>query len=290
MLGFIQGTVVRAALAQGGGAFGTPAAISAAGAGLSVPRFAGDADGDAIGAWSQLDGGVYRTQAATYDATPPELRSVQVPATAITGQTVTFAVSPFDTFSDVGASWTFGDGRQGESGNSVSHVFTHRGDYTVTVTAADGVGNTTSATRRIAVADPDHHAPKITALRLTRTRFAIAPRATAVSAARTRRGTTIRFTLSERATVRLYIKRVLLGHRSGRRCSTQTAAGARCSVYRGAGKLVRVLRRGRRKVAFTGRVGTRPLRPGRYRLSVIAKDGAGNTSKPARARFTIIRG
>ena len=150
------------------------------------------------------------------------------------------------------------------------------------------MGNTTTTTRRVAVRKPDHVAPKITALRLTRPRFAIAARATAVSAG-AHRGTTIRFTLSERATVRLYIKRVLAGHRIGHKCATGAGAGRSCSVYRAVGKLVRRTGRGRRKVPFTGRIGASPLRPGRYRLTVIAKDSAGNTSKPARARFTVIR-
>lgn len=289
MLGYLQGNVVRAAVAQAGGAFGAPAAVSGTGAGLSVPHFSGAADGDAVGAWSMADGSVFRTQVGAYDATPPELRQVQVPATATVGEPVPFSVSLFDAWSGPASSWSFGDDTADAIGTSVSHAFANAGTYAVTVTASDGVGNATAATRTIAVTKPDHRPPTITGLRLTRARFAIASRATAVSA-RTQRGTTIRFTLSEPATVRLYIKRVLAGHRQSRSCSVGVGAGRRCNVYRAAGKLVRTTGRGRRKVPFTGRIGTRPLRPGQYRLTAIAKDASGNTSKPRRARFTIVSG
>jgi hypothetical protein len=291
LLGFVQAGMVRAATARADGVFGNPVAISPVGAGLSVPSFAGDTDGDAVGAWPQLDSnGIYRTQVAAYDATPPELRQVEVPSRAVVGQSVVFAASPFDTWSGVGANWNFGDGTPDASGNSVPHVFERVGDFTVTLTATDGLGNTSVATRSVTVTSTDHKAPKVTHLRLTRARFAIAKRATAVSAVGAHRGTTIRFTLSEPATVRLYIKRVLTGHRRGKRCSAKAGSGRPCSVYRAAGKLVRSGRKGARKVPFTGRIGAHALRPGHYRLSVIAKDAGGNTSKPARARFTIVRG
>ncbi len=39
---------------------------------------------------------------------------------------------------------------------------------------------------------------------------------------------------------------------------------------------------------FTGRLRSRKLRPGRYRLVATATDGAGNKSKPRRARFRIV--
>jgi hypothetical protein len=42
-------------------------------------------------------------------------------------------------------------------------------------------------------------------------------------------------------------------------------------------------------VPFTGRIGTRPLRPGVYRLKARAVDAAGNAATPRTTRFRIVR-
>ena len=43
---------------------------------------------------------------------------------------------------------------------------------------------------------------------------------------------------------------------------------------------------GRSTLGFSGRL-ARALAPGAYRLLAVARDGAGNTSKAARAGFTV---
>ena len=106
-------------------------------------------------------------------------------------------------------------------------------------------------------------------------RFAVAKATTPLSAAtrRVRRGSSLRFTLSERADVTIVIQR-----RVGRR-------------WRKAATLLRKgMAPGTVRVRFTGRIRKRPLRPGRYRALVTAKDQAGNRSKPRTASFAIIRG
>jgi hypothetical protein len=54
-----------------------------------------------------------------------------------------------------------------------------------------------------------------------------------------------------------------------------------------------VLRRsadsGRNTVLFSGRIGVRALKPGRYRLTIVAADEAGNRSRPVRRSFRIVR-
>jgi hypothetical protein len=40
---------------------------------------------------------------------------------------------------------------------------------------------------------------------------------------------------------------------------------------------------------MTGRVGSRALKPGRYRLRVVAVDAAGNRSAEQRLSFRIVR-
>jgi hypothetical protein len=109
--------------------------------------------------------------------------------------------------------------------------------------------------------------------------FAVARRATAVSAGRRRiraaRGTRIRYSLSEPAAVTLRFERVRVG-RGGRR------------RYVAVGKLRRAGRAGPNRVAFSGRIGRRALRAGAYRLRVRAVDAAGNRSTSALRRFRIV--
>lgn len=47
--------------------------------------------------------------------------------------------------------------------------------------------------------------------------------------------------------------------------------------------------RGAVRLRFSGRIGRRPLKPGRYRARIVATDDAGNRSAPRRADFTIVR-
>ncbi len=113
----------------------------------------------------------------------------------------------------------------------------------------------------------DSDPPVVARVSLAPTPFSVARRATAVSAAR---GTVIRYTLSEPAAVALRFYRA----RTGRRVGTLRRAG----------------RTGRNRVAFSGRIGRRALRPGRYRLRLTAVDAAGNRSVTRTRRFRIVRG
>jgi len=42
-------------------------------------------------------------------------------------------------------------------------------------------------------------------------------------------------------------------------------------------------------VKFSGRIGRRALRPGRYRATITATDPSGNGSKPRSVSFRIVR-
>ena len=90
------------------------------------------------------------------------------------------------------------------------------------------------------------------------------------------RGSAFVFSLSEDARTRIAVARATL---TGRR------AGAR---FVRVGTLTRArTRQGINRVAFTGRIGTRRLAPGRYRATVRAVDAAGNRSAPRRVPFRI---
>jgi hypothetical protein len=116
----------------------------------------------------------------------------------------------------------------------------------------------------------DTQAPLISGFRSTRSAFAVA-RAATPRAARAKRGTSLRYTLSENARVALKIQR------KGR------------TRYRSVGTLRRAGAKGASRIRFSGRIGRRALRPGRYRIVATAVDAAGNRSAPKVARLRILR-
>jgi hypothetical protein len=112
-----------------------------------------------------------------------------------------------------------------------------------------------------------------------------------------KRGTTIRYTLSEAATVRLRIDRALAGRRVTRKrkrvCAKPTRKNRKrrkCTRYKRAGRtLVRTSKAGKNRVKFTGRIARKALKRGRYRLTIVATDAAGNASKARRLNFRIVK-
>jgi hypothetical protein len=137
------------AIRPAGGAFSagrliTPADVEATNWGLGI-----DGAGDALVVW--LDADTNGVRATPYDATPPLLADVTVPATAVAGAAVPMAASASDAWSATSLSFDFGDGATGH-GPSVTHAYAAPGDYHVRVTATDEAGNTSVATRDIAVA------------------------------------------------------------------------------------------------------------------------------------------
>ena len=126
---------------------------------------------------------------------------------------------------------------------------------------------------------------------MTRKRFAVAKKRTALVSRRAKRGSTFLFTLSENARTSIAIARARPGRRSGKRCvKPRKGLKRRCTRY-----TVRVDadahedEAGREQVAFTGRLGTRKLKPGRYRATVGAVDAAGNRAKARRVTFRMVR-
>lgn len=156
----------------------------------------------------------------------------------------------------------------------------------------------------LAAGTPDVTAPVLRGAKLSRARFRVGRAGTALSAARTpraerpARGTTVSYTLSEAATAVFTVERELAGwrvRRTGRSapvCLRPTngspARGRRCTLRRRAGALARRAPAGPNTLRFSGRIGTRKLPAGSYRLTIVAKDAAGNASRPARLAFRIV--
>jgi hypothetical protein len=105
---------------------------------------------------------------------------------------------------------------------------------------------------------------------------------------------TVRYRLSEDATTTFTIHRIDKGRRRGSSCQRPSAAnrrGASCSRYvrisgslRDAGEAA-----GTNTVRFTGRLSGRRLKSGRYRLTAIARDDAGNVAAARTTTFVIRR-
>jgi hypothetical protein len=139
---------------------------------------------------------------------------------------------------------------------------------------------------------PDTVGPALGGTRLTNTAFAVTKKPTPVTA-RTKRGTTFLYTLSEGATLTVTLQRRVAGRRKGARCVRPTRAlrkAKRCNRYVAAGKLTRTQTMGGSyKLPFSGRVGSKALPVGNYRATLLATDPAGNKSMPMQLTFRIVR-
>ena len=167
------------------------------------------------------------------------------------------------------------------------------GTHTVQVRAVDKAGNTdptpASITFTVAVvATPDTAAPVLSFVSLSRTTFA----AVGVPSKRKpapKRGTVIRWTLSEAATTTLRFERILPGRTRGSVCVAGRKVGRRCTAFRLIGTVTRNGVVGRNAFTFTGRLSAKALVPGRYRVVLRAHDPAGNVSTKTVKTFTVIR-
>ncbi len=104
------------------------------------------------------------------------------------------------------------------------------------------------------------------------------------------KGTTFSFSLDQPAKVKVAISRELAGRKVGKKCKPPTRAlrrKRRCTRLQGVGTLTRGAHTGTNRIKFTGRIGRRALKPGRYQAAFTATDAAG-TSKPSVLRFTIV--
>lgn len=138
---------------------------------------------------------------------------------------------------------------------------------------------------------PDTTRPVLDHFTATPHTFTVGRDKTALSAV-VRGGTTLRYRLSEAATVRIAVARELPGRRTGKRCVRPTRRNAKarhCTRLKTIVTLTRAAPAGTSKVRFSGRVGRTVLAAGRYTLTAVATDKAGNTSHRKQTRITIRR-
>ena len=142
----------------------------------------------------------------------------------------------------------------------------------------------------------DKAAPTVSALKISPATFAIAKGLTAKLAnGKSRRhhhGTKIQFKLNETARIAIVFARERTGIKVGRSCVVTRRKhrhGKQCTRYVPAGSLTRRSEpAGAISIAFSGRLGSKALAPGRYRLTLTATNPPGHSSKPRTATFTIV--
>ena len=140
----------------------------------SNPVIATDSNGYLIATWTDANG---RTSTSVYDPVAPVIDSLDAPTAATAGEAASFTVNGSDVWGPVTFSIDFGDGqppaagrlaaRAGAAGargrasatTAVQHVYAQPGTYDAVVTVTDGVGNTTSLTRAVAVAQAPGDGP-----------------------------------------------------------------------------------------------------------------------------------
>jgi len=133
--------------------------------------------------------------------------------------------------------------------------------------------------------------PRLSMTSMSPLRFRAAARGSSIV---TRGFSRVAFTLSERATVRFEVERVVAGRRVGGRCVAAVRSkrsAPRCTRYPLLrGSFSRAAGSGRSAIRFSGRLRGRKLSAGRYRLRAVATDAARNKSSPRRSRtFQIVR-
>ena len=261
------------------------------------PALAADAAGDVTAVWDRSNGTDTIVQAAGLDAAGPELTRLALPTRGAVGQQLAFSVSPFDVWSPLGAlSWNFGDGASATSA-SPTHAYARAGEYPVTLTSSDSLGNETSTTATVTIASPTSTvaAPTLTRVSESHARWRERSRrgAAVVAAKRPPIGTTFRFSVNETARVTLVFEQSLQGRRVSGRCVGVTRRNARrprCRREVARGSLAMTAEAGARRFAFSGKIGKGMLALGSYAVALTAREPANKLHSTTRTlHFTIVR-
>ncbi|HEX7292102.1 MAG TPA: PKD domain-containing protein [Conexibacter sp.] len=286
---------VQASTRSPGGAFGNPVDLSVPASDQQSPYVAVGDTGDALVAWHRWDGRRSLAEVAAYDASPPRIEGVTVPATARVGQAAHMAVAAADISSPVTTTWSFGDGSVAE-GPNVVHAYQQPGSYEVRVVATDTAGGTAVSTRRLGVERaPGPLRPHLSRLRLEPAVFrASAPYDDGVRALAGTKptGSHVRFGLDMIAKVSFAVERRTHGRQVHGRCVklTHGTRGAKPCVrlVPVRGSFTQWAAPGASRIPFGGRLNGHALRTGRYVL-VATPTSLGIRGSSARAPFRIRR-
>jgi hypothetical protein len=172
-------------------------------------------------------------------------------------------------------------------------------------TTTPGTGGTGGTGQRAPAVVIKH--VRLDAFALTRRTFARATKSTALAATAAyakpkkkkkaaKKGTTIKYTLSSPASVKIILERVTRGRRAGgyaNKCVKATKKLRKkksCARYSKVSTLTRVHKTaGAKKVSFTGRAGRKVLAAGSYRMRAVASAGLGTDSAERRVTFKIVK-
>ena len=251
-----------------------------------------------VASWSR--GGTYEVVIKRYVETAPSCTN-GAPATVTAGKTVTLtlACTGWRPMREITTAPTRGTlGSIDQSAQTV--VYTAGSAAGTDVVGFHGVnGAGASAERSVAVtvalpaAPPgpgpgpgpgpadDRTAPTVTGL-------AISPRRLHRKRLKT---PVLQFTLSEAATAVVTVERLVKGRRKAGRCVTRPLPrrGKRCTKAKAAKRLSQALPAGAASLRIALGSRRRPPAAGRYRVTLVATDTAGNASAPQRVTLTVAR-
>ena len=255
---------------------------------------------------------------AVWDGSEPERLVFQPSATPVASFTASAgqagSSSGFDAAGSTGAAryeWNFGDGTTLEDGGPApTHTYPEAGTYTVQLEVRDAQGCSTvriytgqttkcpggavARTERQVVIEPVpvRSAPVLTGLRVTKKKISVKAKR------RARRTTEFRYRLSETAAVRITARRKVTGRRVAGRCRPATGKnrGKKPCVlrFKAIGSIRKPGVEGANRTRFTGMVTTPSgkrvrLKPGVYRMTAVATDAEGLSSKPASVKLKVRR-
>lgn len=142
------------------------------------------------------------------------------------------------------------------------------------------------------VVPPAPTAVTLTGIKLSRSKFALAAKKTALAAA-VKKGTTLSWTLSGAATTTIRVEKPTAGRRKGKSCVKPTRSNRRakkCTRFVRVGRAItRIGLPGTNSLAFTGKYGSTKLKPGKYRFSLTAAPAGGSATQPQTKSFTIVK-
>jgi virginiamycin B lyase len=158
----------------------------------------------------------------------------------------------------------------------------------LSLTSSTPTSTSTTTPPPTTTTQPATPAPQLSAAKLSRTVFAAENKGASLTARRMR-GTDISYDESEAATTMFTVLRTVVGHKRGMRCAPGRPAKhqKRCTREVSVGSFTHEDAAGEVTVHFTGRVGGRKLKPGRYVFALAPKAG-GKTGRTVELPFRIV--